>query len=204
MTIDKDTFRDIPQYEGLYEINPEGIVRSKDREVTDRNGNKKNLRGRVLRSSLTPLKLVRYSLSKDNVCSAYIRETLIYVTFPELNSRINDLEGEIWLPLDNHPHYMLSNKGRIKRISFQRKAGIIAYMCAERLYDSIWVQGDRKYVTLYTKHEKGSRRRETGKDIVNAFYKTHIGTLPAKTHAILIDGDMTNICKENFRLSPWA
>lgn len=196
-----NTFRDIPHYEGYYEINPEGVVRSKARTTVNSLGVTKHYRGRVLKHSLTPRKQPKYNLSKDNEMKSYLRESLIYITFPELDIGVVDLEGEYWLPIPECEQHAISNKGRVKRLGFDRTLGVFDYTCKDRLITPTMQNGERLRVSLHilpTHRKKDVRTIRL--DLVNTLYSIFVGEIPHKHRAILVDGDITNITAENFRV----
>lgn len=49
--MEKEVWKDIPNYEGYYQISSEGRVRSIDRTVKDKNGLEKVYKGKILKTS---------------------------------------------------------------------------------------------------------------------------------------------------------
>lgn len=78
----KETWRDIPNYEGYYQVSDLGRVRSLDRQVTYSNGREQFYRGRVIEGSVHKGYKETY-LSKDNIGKTYKFSQLVAMAFLE-------------------------------------------------------------------------------------------------------------------------
>ena len=87
----------IKDYEGLYEINDQGVIRSRDRTVEGRDGNKYTYKGKVLAQTIN--KLTGYSmvsLWKGNKGSSFTVHRLLAQAFipnPDSKEYINHIDG---------------------------------------------------------------------------------------------------------------
>jgi len=84
--VDKEIWKDIPDYEGSYQASTHGRVRSLDSK--DSMGRK--FKGLVLRPSFDKYKKARITLYKNRVPFYYTRAALILLTF--LSPRPNSLQ----------------------------------------------------------------------------------------------------------------
>ena len=62
----EEIFKDIPNYEGRYQVSNLGRVKSLDRMITESNGKKRLLNGRVLKAVLNKIGYYQVNLRKDS------------------------------------------------------------------------------------------------------------------------------------------
>lgn len=92
---------DIRNYEGYYQIDENGVVRSVDRFVNGVNGSKRLFKGRVLKPNISPNGYYYVQLSKDGITKTCYIHQLVAETFlerPEGYSEIDHINGN---KLDN-------------------------------------------------------------------------------------------------------
>lgn len=78
---ENEVWRDIPGYEGLYQISDAGRVRSCDRLIYDRRGVSRSLKGKMISPSYDNSGYERTHLSKDGVCSSFCVHHLVALAF---------------------------------------------------------------------------------------------------------------------------
>lgn len=133
--------------EGLvdyYQISSTGRVRTVDRQILDKNGISKSVKGReckitdgkfsihTVEGKSTTRKVahyvakyfvdnpsnytsIRFINGNTNDCNASNLEWITAMDNPEYNA-VESLEGEIWKSIDEYPSYTVSNMGRVKSI----------------------------------------------------------------------------------------
>ena len=98
-----EIWKDIPEYEGSYQVSNMGRVRSVDRVITYRNGRVQKHKGRVLKSYVNTSGYKRVILSNDGKCNTKTVHRLILKTFePHVNMNnldVNHIDGN---KLNNH------------------------------------------------------------------------------------------------------
>ena len=86
-----ETWKDIPEFRGSYQVSDMGRVRSVDRVVTFKDGRKRKFKGKVLKPHLSNRGYERLSLSNDGRYNTETVHRLVLETFePHVN--MNDLE----------------------------------------------------------------------------------------------------------------
>jgi hypothetical protein len=76
-----DTWVDIPDYEGYYQINPDGRVRSVDRVVMSKGGTTRRIRGKQLQPSFNNMGYPQYQLSKNHKSKNFSLHRLLAIVF---------------------------------------------------------------------------------------------------------------------------
>lgn len=188
-----DQFRMIPGYEGLYEISRDSVVRSVNRTVVTKNGIVKHLRSKTLIPSLKNTGHEAVNLSREGKVNSFTLDILMYATHPELSLPVENLEGEIWRDIRGFPNYQVSNKGRVKRLSYQRKIKTIQFMTPEKLIHQSLHNFTGYWVWLKVQNCK----------VADLVYTTFVGTLRDKQYVRYLDGDIANLCVENLYLGDW-
>ena len=92
-----EEWRDIPDYEGWYQVSNLGNVRSLDREIIYSNGKVYKQKGRKLKSTLKKTGYYYVSLSKNNTKPKFDVHRLVAITFLEnINNYncINHIDGD--------------------------------------------------------------------------------------------------------------
>lgn len=79
--MEKEIWKDILGYEGLYQASTTGRVRSMDREITRKNGVKQFYFGRILKSNLNHTDRPYVNLSKENKAKSYEIQRVMAITF---------------------------------------------------------------------------------------------------------------------------
>ena len=67
--IDREEWRDVVGYEGLYEVSSHGRVRSLDRYITDKRGGVRFQRGKIIRLHKSRTGYMRVAISRN--CESY-------------------------------------------------------------------------------------------------------------------------------------
>lgn len=128
-----ETWKDIPDYEGLYEVSDKGRVRSKEGKVTytERHGVRK-WKSRVLKEKNTKGREVRVDLWKDGKPKGFLVHQLVGFSFlpnPNKYKCINHLDGN---PRNNHldnlewcDHYINNNHAFDNRLIKTAKPTIL-------------------------------------------------------------------------------
>lgn len=91
----KEQWRDIPEYEGYYQVSDLGNVKSVDRIARDGRA----LKGKSLKQHGSPYLTVK--LSKNNITKTFTVHTLVAVSFLNKGSKINELVID---HIDNNKH----------------------------------------------------------------------------------------------------
>ena len=98
-----EIWKDIPDYEGSYQVSNMGRVRSLDRVVTFKDGSTRKYKGKVLKPHLNDRGYVRLTLCNDNGCNIKRVHRLVLGTFkPHVNMKdleVNHMDGD---KLNNH------------------------------------------------------------------------------------------------------
>ena len=98
-----EVWKDIPEYEGTYQVSNMGRVRSLDRVVTHKDGRKCRHRGKVLKPSINAGGYEYLTLYNDNGKNTKTVHRLVLVTFkPHVNMsdlEVNHMDGD---KLNNH------------------------------------------------------------------------------------------------------
>ena len=76
-----EEFRDIPNYEGIYQVSDMGRVKSLDRMITESNGKKRLLNGRVLKPFFSTTGYFNVGLRKDNKLKTIRVHQLVAMSF---------------------------------------------------------------------------------------------------------------------------
>ena len=74
-------FYDIPEFDGIYSINKEGIVKSEDRWVKSNNGGEMLIEGRIFEGWIDAFGYKVVKLSKDGISKAYKIHRLLAIVF---------------------------------------------------------------------------------------------------------------------------
>lgn len=96
-SLDTYKFHPIPGYEGLYECNELGIVRSLDRVVIHKNGKQQPVAGRVMSAYADSVGYMHVTLCKDGKQKAMGVHRIVALTFipnPENKSQVNHIDGD--------------------------------------------------------------------------------------------------------------
>ena len=110
-----EVWKDIPGFEGYYQCTIDGKVRV---------GEKNKARSRYVTEDgllipfISPDNSEKYRFNKGSFSTIVDKNNIIKATFDQL---VKDLDGEVWKPIINHENYMISNKGRFKKIFKQVK-----------------------------------------------------------------------------------
>src|SRR5690606_2168153 len=112
------------------------------------------------------------------------------MVFPELYPSVDDLDGEEWRVIADHPKYMVSNKGRVKKIKEIKTNGGIEYIDQESLRHIGTVEG-YPLVTLPTDNNKNNFL--LGRVVFEAFHRK----LNKDEHVQYKDGNIFNVFPEN-------
>lgn len=83
----EEIWKDIPNYEGLYQVSDLGNVRSLDRVVKGKAGCKKRIKGKVLKRNLDKSGYPHVNLSKDSKLKTFTVHQLVCICF--LNHKPN-------------------------------------------------------------------------------------------------------------------
>ena len=98
-----EVWKDIPNYEGSYQVSNTGLVRSVDRVVAFKDGSMRKYKGKVLKPSLDTPGYERLSLCNDLRCNSKSVHRLVLETFkPHVNMNnleVNHIDGN---KLNNH------------------------------------------------------------------------------------------------------
>ena len=98
-----EVWKDIPNYEGSYQVSDMGRVRSVDRIVTDKDGRVRKFKGRVLKLGVNISGYEYLTLSNGGRCNAKTVHRLVLGTFkPHVNMEhleVNHMDGN---KLNNH------------------------------------------------------------------------------------------------------
>ena len=98
-----ETWKDIPEFRGSYQVSNMGRVRSVDRVVTFKNGRKRKYKGMVLKPHLNNKGYECLNLYDDNGCNKKTVHRLVLGTFkPHVNMKdleVNHIDGD---KLNNH------------------------------------------------------------------------------------------------------
>lgn len=102
-------WKDIPNYEGIYQINELGEIKRleirKDFVIFPE---------KILKPTIRENGNRQYGLMKNGKLKTFNAHVLVADIFDK-NKEFNDLDGEIWKELNDIPGYYISSKGRIKR-----------------------------------------------------------------------------------------
>lgn len=126
-----EIWKDVPDYEGLYEFSNLGRLRSCSREAERiyKDGRISNMtvESKVYTPYVTNTGVIQYLLRKDGHNTMRSMNALMLEIFPDILSdsessyskmflpQIPSLDGEVWENLPNYRHVKVSNKGRIKK-----------------------------------------------------------------------------------------
>ena len=98
-----EVWKDIPNFEGSYQVSNMGRVRSLDRVVTFKNGSMRKHKGRVLKPHISHRGYERLTLCNDNGCNNKSVHRLVLEAFkPHANMidlQVNHIDGN---KLNNH------------------------------------------------------------------------------------------------------
>lgn len=220
ITMDKEIWKPIPRYEGIYEVSNYGQVRSLDRLVQRCNGQVVSRSGRILKQTLTPEGTIPHvCLSKDNIQKNYNVQMLVYLAFfsdadetdvvkhkdkNTLNNRVDnsyveeivDLPGEVWKYVSGYErYYAVSNKGRLKacRRSVTYNRDGIDYVRTHKEREIIFEPDDRGYMQSSITKD-GVLKYVTMHRLVAEAFIPNPENKPQINH---IDGNPSNNCVEN-------
>lgn len=91
-----EIWKEIPGYEGYFEVSNLGNFRSKDRKVPYRNGQMRNYPGKPLKTELTRDGYTRITLMKDAIKKRYMCHRLVALAFipnPNNLEQVNHKDG---------------------------------------------------------------------------------------------------------------
>lgn len=93
-----EVWKDIPGYEGLYQVSDCGRVRSLDRVVGHRYGGTRKMKGRVLRQARNPGGYLQVVLSKNSITRTVAIHSLVASAFigpcPQDHEVLHGLKGQ--------------------------------------------------------------------------------------------------------------
>lgn len=95
--LDASRFKPIPGYEGLYECNPSGIIRSLDRVVTHKNGRRQRIQGQIITAYSDSAGYLHVTLCKNGKQRTVGLHRVIAETFvPNPNNKpaVNHIDGD--------------------------------------------------------------------------------------------------------------
>lgn len=188
--------RPIPKYEGLYSIRGDGTVFSDERIVTKSDGKRMKVKERALKEVPSSGgngytgKTCTFKFSVDGERASFSKSSLLKMVFPELFKPVENLQGEVWKTVDDHPRYMVSNKGRIKRIKEINKVNGMEYVNQEELRHINNMDG-YALVTLQSNDESN------GCLLGRLIYETFVRKLSREEHIQYKDGNAFNLCLDN-------
>lgn len=95
LALPAECWRWIPGYEGLYQVSTRGRVRSVDRWVTDKDGRKRLIKGKILKQRVDKDGYLRVTLSRDGKKRVFLVHRLVAETWldnPEGKPEVNHLD----------------------------------------------------------------------------------------------------------------
>lgn len=99
----KEIWRDIKDYEGLYQVSNLGRIRSVDRYVKHNLGGLRLYKGRIMKLQLNNLGYLTVGLNKENKSKHYQVHRLVAMTFPDLVDWTEEAKGKLFDELEiNH------------------------------------------------------------------------------------------------------
>lgn len=180
--------REIPHFKGYYSMRSDGRIIShvkiterllKESISLDVNGRKKD---------------PTYSLAVDGVVFRVRRNSIYRLTFPDLFSPIENLEGEIWKDSISCPGFAVSNKGRIKRATYQPMiADLIPYTVMEILMTPYSIPAGTASIVMLP--FKGKRYK--ARSVAKLVYETFNSIVDDNKHILYHDKDSSNLYLEN-------
>lgn len=127
--IEGEIWKDIPNYEGYYQVSNIGRVRSLDRVAINSLGRKYYYKGKILRQVFTKFKYFRIELNKSGYSRAYFTHVLVAIAFipnpnnfPVVNHKDekpsnNKVENLEWCTIKYNTNYGTAIQRRSKTIS---------------------------------------------------------------------------------------
>lgn len=94
--LNRETWRSVPDYEGIYEISNLGRIKSLDRSCTDKRGRKYFLYGKLMKQKTTSFNYQTISLSKTSKSKDFFIHKLVALAFipnPENKKEVNHING---------------------------------------------------------------------------------------------------------------
>jgi hypothetical protein len=188
--------RPIPKYEGFYSIRGDGTVFSDERIVTKSDGKRMKVKERALKE--VPHAggngyvgdSVSFKFSVDGERASFSKSSLLKMVFPELFKPVENLQGEEWRAVEAHPRYMVSNKGRIKRVKEINTVNGMEYVNQEELRHIGNMDG---YALVSLQGNDENNACLLGRLI----YETFVRKLSKEEHIQYKDGNAFNLCLEN-------
>lgn len=99
----KEIWRDIKDYEGLYQVSNLGRVRSLDHYVKYKGNSIRLVQGTIMKLKLNRYGYLEVSLCKNGKHKSYIIHRLVAMTFPDLVNWIEEAKGKPFNKIDvNH------------------------------------------------------------------------------------------------------
>lgn len=89
-------YKDIENYEGLYQVSSNGTVRSLPRIIVNKNGNEQRYNGLVLKPDINELGYCRVTLSKNHSTKRFAVHHLVgkaFISNPENKPHINHIDN---------------------------------------------------------------------------------------------------------------
>jgi len=188
-------WKEINGFEGLYEINLAGQIRSV------KSGKLKTIfqRGDVKRKS------PHVGLNKNGKTQTFKVDRLLYDTFGITNQESDFMEGEIWKPIIGYEGcYEVSNKGRVKSLDryiqqFDNRGNLIDRFIRGRILSTNRNNGSG-YLTVQLRN--GVLKENTGNDYIHILVAKHfVKNLENKPTVNHKDGNKKNNSAENLE---WA
>jgi hypothetical protein len=188
--------RPIPKYEGFYSIRGDGTVFSDERIITKSDGKRMKVKERALKE--VPHSggkgyvrdAISFQFSVDGERASFYKSSLLKMVFPELFKPVENLQGEVWLTVEAHPRYMVSNKGRIKRIKEINKVNGMEYVNQEELRHISNMDG-------YALVSLQSNDVNNGCLLGRLIYETFVRKLSKEEHIQYKDGNAFNLALDN-------
>lgn len=97
----KEVWKDIPEFEGMYQVSNLGRVKSLDRTIREKNGKVRSIKGRILKQGLSSNDYLTVSLCSKSSCISYTVHKLVAMAF--LNHKPNGYKELIVDHIDNNP-----------------------------------------------------------------------------------------------------
>ena len=160
--MDKEVWKDIPEYEGLYQVSNLGVIRSVDRVVVDKNGVRYNRKGVVLKAGKNNSGYFSVNLHKGGKLNSQCVHKIVLLAFVGKSDlqgdHINEIKSDNRLAnLEYVTHRDNVCRHRASRKYSSKYLGVLWDKSRSKWLAQISIKGKKKYLGRFTSETQAAQ-----------------------------------------------